>query len=183
MTNMFNNTAPSTSLRVFYYMTQYHAEHGFSPTQAEIGKDLGVSGTTVRKHLKRLARIGAVNQTHYVSRGTTIIQDNQQFTLPVCEWEGEEVYWGRIYDAKKIPKSMLPEHSRAILVHTPTTYTDVLAFEKDILVIDSFPSDLLGMFVTWHSEFGKLLEMIRQDKSPVGDILVGKVVSIIRQFS
>ena len=179
---MIKNTVSSTSLQVFYHLTQYHSEHGFPPTQAEIGKELAVSGMTVRKHLKKLARIGVINQTHYVSRGTTIIQDEQQCVLPVCEWEGEEIYWGRIYDAKKIPRSMLPRHSKAIFVHSPATYIDVLVFANDILVIDSFPSSLSGIFVTWHSEFGKLLEMIQQDKPPKGDFLVGKVVSIIRAF-
>jgi len=73
-------------LRLIY---DYQREHGFSPTYAELAKELGVSTITVFEHLEALERKGAIRRRRHEARSVEIIEANflrQQTslnTLPV----------------------------------------------------------------------------------------------------
>jgi repressor LexA len=62
---------------------QYQQEHGYSPTYAELAKELQVSTITVFEHLEALERKGAIRRRRHEARSVEITEpkflaDNQQ---------------------------------------------------------------------------------------------------------
>ncbi len=76
-------------LQILQLIFDYQKEHGFSPTYAELAKDLGVSTITVFEHLEALERKGAIRRRRHEARSVEIIE--QEFlrkqgkfkTLPI----------------------------------------------------------------------------------------------------
>lgn len=54
--------------QILEFIRSYLAEHGYPPSRAEIGDEIGVSGTQISKHLRMLqeqgmVRLGSGNRT------------------------------------------------------------------------------------------------------------------------
>lgn len=60
-------------LNILHYLHRYQEEHGFSPTYAEIAKELGVSTITVFEHLQALEKKGAVRRRRHEARSVEIV--------------------------------------------------------------------------------------------------------------
>jgi repressor LexA len=63
-------------LQILRLIFQYQQEHGFSPTYAELAKELGVSTITVFEHLEALERKGAIRRRRHEARSVEIIEPN-----------------------------------------------------------------------------------------------------------
>jgi repressor LexA len=63
-------------LQILRLIYQYQKEHGFSPTYAELAKDLGVSTITVFEHLEALERKNAIRRRRHEARSVEIIEPN-----------------------------------------------------------------------------------------------------------
>ncbi|MCK6471158.1 MAG: transcriptional repressor LexA [Planctomycetes bacterium] len=76
-------------LQILRLIFNYQKSHGFSPTYAELAKDLGVSTITVFEHLEALERKGAIRRRRHEARSVEIIEpnflreQNSKRTLPV----------------------------------------------------------------------------------------------------
>src|SRR3954466_11031186 len=76
-------------LQILRLIFQYQQEHGFSPTYAELAKELGVSTITVFEHLEALERKNAIRRRRHEARSVEIIEtnflkdQNHKKTLPV----------------------------------------------------------------------------------------------------
>ena len=55
---------------------EYQKEHGFSPTYAELAKELSVSTITVFEHLEALERKGAIRRRRHEARSVEIIEED-----------------------------------------------------------------------------------------------------------
>jgi predicted transcriptional regulator len=51
----------NTTDSVYNYVRHYITQHGFSPSQREIGRDCYLAESTVRYHLKKLVAAGRIN--------------------------------------------------------------------------------------------------------------------------
>lgn len=63
-------------LQILRLIYDYQQQHGFSPTYAELAKDLGVSTITVFEHLEALERKGAIRRRRHEARSVEIIEPN-----------------------------------------------------------------------------------------------------------
>jgi repressor LexA len=63
-------------LQILRLIYQYQQEHGFSPTYAELAKELGVSTITVFEHLEALERKNAIRRRRHEARSVEIIENN-----------------------------------------------------------------------------------------------------------
>ena len=63
-------------LQILKLIYAYQQEHGFSPTYAELAKDLGVSTITVFEHLEALERKNAIRRRRHEARSVEIIEPN-----------------------------------------------------------------------------------------------------------
>ena len=63
-------------LQILKLIYTYQQEHGFSPTYAELAKDLGVSTITVFEHLEALERKNAIRRRRHEARSVEIIEPN-----------------------------------------------------------------------------------------------------------
>jgi len=76
-------------LQILQLIYQYQQEHGFSPTYAELAKQLGVSTITVFEHLEALERKNAIRRRRHEARSVEIIEpeflrmQTQRKALPV----------------------------------------------------------------------------------------------------
>ncbi|HYF52574.1 MAG TPA: transcriptional repressor LexA [Planctomycetota bacterium] len=61
-------------LQILRLIYQYQQEHGFSPTYAELAKELGVSTITVFEHLEALERKGAIRRRRHEARSVEITE-------------------------------------------------------------------------------------------------------------
>jgi repressor LexA len=63
-------------LQILQLIYRYQQDHGFSPTYAELAKDLGVSTITVFEHLEALERKNAIRRRRHEARSVEIIEPN-----------------------------------------------------------------------------------------------------------
>ena len=63
-------------LRILKLIWQFQQEHGYSPTYAELAKQLGVSTITVFEHLEALERKNAIRRRRHEARSVEIIEPN-----------------------------------------------------------------------------------------------------------
>ncbi len=63
-------------LQILRLIFDYQNQHGYSPTYAELAKDLGVSTITVFEHLEALERKGAIRRRRHEARSVEIIEPN-----------------------------------------------------------------------------------------------------------
>jgi repressor LexA len=63
-------------LQILQLIYRYQQEHGFSPTYAELAKELGVSTITVFEHLEALERKNAIRRRRHEARSVEIIEPN-----------------------------------------------------------------------------------------------------------
>src|SRR5476649_1892695 len=63
-------------LQVLRMIYEYQKEHGYSPTYAELGKQIGVSTITVFEHLEALERKNAIRRRRHEARSVEIIEPN-----------------------------------------------------------------------------------------------------------
>jgi len=61
-------------LRILKMIYDYQQEHGFSPTYAELAKQLKVSTITVFEHLQALERKGAIRRRRHEARSVEIVE-------------------------------------------------------------------------------------------------------------
>ena len=110
-------------LQVLRMIYEYQKEHGYSPTYAELGKQIGVSTITVFEHLEALERKNAIRRRRHEARSVEIIETSflqeqtQQKTLSVkgtiaagapieaVQVETEELQVGDVFACK--PNSFL----------------------------------------------------------------------------
>ena len=79
-------------LQILRLIYNYQQEHGFSPTYAELAKDLGVSTITVFEHLEALERKNAIRRRRHEARSVEIIEPNflkEQTTRKTIPIKGE----------------------------------------------------------------------------------------------
>jgi len=63
-------------LQILQLIYRYQQDHGFSPTYAELAKELGVSTITVFEHLEALERKNAIRRRRHEARSVEIIEPN-----------------------------------------------------------------------------------------------------------
>ncbi|MCZ7648322.1 MAG: transcriptional repressor LexA [Planctomycetota bacterium] len=63
-------------LQILRLIYDYQNTHGYSPTYAELAKDLGVSTITVFEHLEALERKNAIRRRRHEARSVEIIEPN-----------------------------------------------------------------------------------------------------------
>jgi repressor LexA len=63
-------------LQILQLIYRYQQEHGFSPTYAELARELGVSTITVFEHLEALERKNAIRRRRHEARSVEIIEPN-----------------------------------------------------------------------------------------------------------
>ncbi len=63
-------------LQILRLIYQYQQDHGFSPTYAELAKQLGVSTITVFEHLEALERKNAIRRRRHEARSVEILETN-----------------------------------------------------------------------------------------------------------
>ncbi|HLX61647.1 MAG TPA: transcriptional repressor LexA [Planctomycetota bacterium] len=63
-------------LQILKLIHQFQEEHGYSPTYAELAKQLGVSTITVFEHLEALERKNAIRRRRHEARSVEIIEPN-----------------------------------------------------------------------------------------------------------
>lgn len=63
-------------LQILRLIYQFQQEHGYSPTYAELAKQLNVSTITVFEHLEALERKGAIRRRRHEARSVEIIEPN-----------------------------------------------------------------------------------------------------------
>lgn len=63
-------------LQILRLILKYQQEHGYSPTYAELAKELGVSTITVFEHLEALERKNAIRRRRHEARSVEIIEQN-----------------------------------------------------------------------------------------------------------
>lgn len=63
-------------LQILRLIYEFQREHGFSPTYAELAKELGVSTITVFEHLVALERKNAIRRRRHEARSVEIIEPN-----------------------------------------------------------------------------------------------------------
>lgn len=79
-------------LQILRLIYQYQQDHGFSPTYAELAKELGVSTITVFEHLEALERKNAIRRRRHEARSVEIIESNflrEQSTRKSLQVKGE----------------------------------------------------------------------------------------------
>jgi|ERR1700677_4842756 len=79
---------------VLNHIECFIAEKGYSPTLAEIGKDIGLSTTTIHKHLTNLQRKGFLKRGFHESRSV-------EMTVPDAlnarfRFEGKDRLWDSV---------------------------------------------------------------------------------------
>ena len=76
--------------RVYDYVVEYIAEHGYPPAVREIGKGLGLtSPSTVHFHLKHLAELGYINKADKMGRA--IVPVDRSALMPKASAAEEKV--------------------------------------------------------------------------------------------
>jgi SOS-response transcriptional repressor LexA len=66
------------SERIFAYVADYIAQHGYAPTYREIASGCAIpSLNSVRGHLARLDQAGRLKWTPGVSRGIALVEENR----------------------------------------------------------------------------------------------------------
>jgi len=63
-------------LQILKLIQRFQDEHGYSPTYAELAKQLGVSTITVFEHLEALERKNAIRRRRHEARSVEIIEPN-----------------------------------------------------------------------------------------------------------
>jgi repressor LexA len=63
-------------LQILRLIHDYQQKHNYSPTYAELAKELGVSTITVFEHLEALERKGAIRRRRHEARSVEIVADN-----------------------------------------------------------------------------------------------------------
>jgi len=63
-------------LQILRLIHDYQIKHGYSPTYAELAKDLHVSTITVFEHLQALERKGAIRRRRHEARSVEIVEPN-----------------------------------------------------------------------------------------------------------
>src|SRR5258708_31375656 len=63
-------------LQILKLIYEYQTERGYSPTYAELAKQLNVSTITVFEHLEALERKGAIRRRRHEARSVEIIETN-----------------------------------------------------------------------------------------------------------
>jgi len=63
-------------LQILRLIYKYQQDHGYSPTYAELAKELGVSTITVFEHLEALERKNAIRRRRHEARSVEIIEQN-----------------------------------------------------------------------------------------------------------
>ena len=93
-------------LQILRMIYEYQKSHGFSPTYAELAKELGVSTITVFEHLEALERKNAIRRRRHEARSVEIIEPNflreqgNRRTLPLR---------GTLVDGKRIETASVLE--------------------------------------------------------------------------
>jgi len=105
-------------LQILRLIYQYQQDHGFSPTYAELAKELGVSTITVFEHLEALERKGAIRRRRHEARSVEITEpvflreQHQKKGLPIkgtiaaglpieaVETTTEEIPLGEVFNCK-----------------------------------------------------------------------------------
>src|ERR1700759_709712 len=70
---MIMNYTPK-QLQILKLIHQFQDEHGYSPTYAELARQLGVSTITVFEHLEALERKGAIRRRRHEARSVEITE-------------------------------------------------------------------------------------------------------------
>src|SRR4051812_5839493 len=63
-------------LQILRLIHAFQQQHGYSPTYAELAKQLGVSTITVFEHLEALERKGAIRRRRHEARSVEITEPN-----------------------------------------------------------------------------------------------------------
>ncbi|MFH0939510.1 MAG: transcriptional repressor LexA [Planctomycetota bacterium] len=63
-------------LRILQLIYKHQQEYGYSPTYAELAKELGISTITVFEHLETLERKNAIRRRRHEARSIEIIEQN-----------------------------------------------------------------------------------------------------------
>jgi repressor LexA len=63
-------------LQILRLIHEFQIKHNYSPTYAELAKELGVSTITVFEHLEALERKGAISRRRHEARSVEIIEQN-----------------------------------------------------------------------------------------------------------
>ena len=63
-------------LQILKLIHEFHSEHGYAPTYADLAKTLGVSTITVFEHLEALEKKNAIRRRRHEARSVEIIEPN-----------------------------------------------------------------------------------------------------------
>ncbi|MBI3829395.1 MAG: transcriptional repressor LexA [Planctomycetes bacterium] len=148
-------------LQILRLIYDYQQQHGFSPTYAELAKDLGVSTITVFEHLEALERKGAIRRRRHEARSVEIIEPNflreqgNRKTLPLR---------GTIAAGKPIEAVESSEEVPIGDVFGSSTNTFVLKVKGDSMIEDHImDGDLIVVEGCDHAHDGEIVVALLPD--------------------
>ena len=110
-------------LQVLRLVHEYTAEHGYSPTYAELATQLGVTTITVFEHVAALERKGAIRRRRHEARSVEIVETNflrEQVTRKVLPVKARLSPDGRVIPEEKpaelLPAELVPWTAEAFLL-------------------------------------------------------------------
>jgi len=60
-------------MEVMEVIQEYYNDHGITPTQSQIAKELGIAQATIAKHLASIERRGWIKRARGLKNGMTIL--------------------------------------------------------------------------------------------------------------
>jgi SOS-response transcriptional repressor LexA len=153
-------------LQVLRMVHEYTAEHGYSPTYAELATQLGVTTITVFEHVAALERKGAIRRRRHEARSVEILETNflrEQVTRKVLPVKARLSPNGRVIPEEKpaelLPAELVPWMAETFLL---SVQGDGLApahiLSGDLVLLDygrddEYEADRMGMLYSYQAGY------------------------------
>lgn len=172
----------TNQVRVLSFVQGFVDEFGYSPSQIEISRALGISRKAVVNNLDRLGKNGLVSKEYAVDRSLSVPGQAQFNRLPVCGWAKKSPSWGQVVSSYDLPVKLAPKDRSIILSRPPEYFITENVIKNDLLIIDIVPSCGPGVFVLWSEKFGKVLERLDDPGQVSTRLVLGKMINVVRTF-